>query len=122
MSNAATHAVRLLVRGLRQRSLVKSLAALDAIQPPVAILGAFCVVIALFSMLFPVPQLSIAMSYVPLALFVLYGLAVVMEGRKDGIRPVTVIWAPIYLAWRCTTFVLAWGFLDRLKFSAKSGK
>jgi len=122
MANAATYGVRLLLHGLRQRNLVKSLAALDAIQPPVAILGAFCVIVALLSMLVPGPQLSITLGYFPLALFVLYGLSVVAEGRKDGIKPVTVIWAPVYLLWRCATFVLAWGFLDRLKRPAKSSK
>ena len=122
MANAATHAVRLLLRGLRQRNLVKVLAALDAIQPPVAILGAFCVGVAALSMVAPSTHPSASLGFVPLALFILYGLIVIAQGRKDGIKPTTVIWAPVYVAWRCFAFILAWGFLDRLNLTARKKK
>lgn len=115
MANAFSHAMRLLAQGVKQRSLVKSLAALDAIQPPVAILGALCVAIALLAPAFPGSLTIASLSAVPLVLFILYGIAVVTEGRKDGISPITVLWAPVYILWRTSAFILAWGFLDKLK-------
>lgn len=115
MANAFSHAMRLLGQGLKQRNVVKSLAALDAIQPPVAILGALCVVLALLTLAFPGALAVNFLSVIPLLLFVLYGVVVVAEGRKDGISPVTILWAPIYILWRTSAFILAWGFLDKLK-------
>jgi cellulose synthase/poly-beta-1,6-N-acetylglucosamine synthase-like glycosyltransferase len=118
MANAFSHAMRLLGQGVTQRNLVKSLAALDAIQPPVAILGALCTVVALFALAFPAGPILNLLSVMPLVLFVLYGTVVVAEGRKDGISPVTILWAPIYILWRTSAFILAWGFLDKLKTPA----
>jgi hypothetical protein len=118
MANAFSHAMRLLGQGLKQRNLVKSLAALDAIQPPVAILGALCVVLALLALALPDELTVNLLSVVPLVLFVLYGVIVVAEGRKDGISPVTILWAPVYILWRTSAFILAWGFLDKLKTPA----
>ena len=115
MANAFSHAMRLLGQGLKQRSAVKSLAALDAIQPPVAILGALCTALALLALAFPGGLIVNLLSVMPLILFVLYGTAVVAEGRKDGISPVTILWAPVYILWRTSAFILAWGFLDKLK-------
>jgi cellulose synthase/poly-beta-1,6-N-acetylglucosamine synthase-like glycosyltransferase len=115
MANAFSHAMRLLGQGLKQRNAVKSLAALDAIQPPVAILGALCTALALIALVFPGGLVVNLLSVMPLALFVLYGVVVVAEGRKDGISPVTILWAPIYILWRTSAFILAWGFLDKLK-------
>jgi hypothetical protein len=100
---------------MAQRNAVKSLAALDAIQPPVAILGALCTVMALLALAFPGGLTVNLLSVMPLALFVLYGMVVVVEGRKDGISPITILWAPIYILWRTSAFILAWGFLDKLK-------
>jgi cellulose synthase/poly-beta-1,6-N-acetylglucosamine synthase-like glycosyltransferase len=119
MANAATHAVRVLLRGLWQRNALKVFAALDAIQPPVAILGAFCLGLAVFSVVFPGQRLGMLLSFLPLLLVGIYGLVVVARGRRDGIKVTTVIWAPVYLAWRCAAFVLAWAFLDRLDLKRK---
>ena len=49
----------------------------------------------------------------PLMLVGVYGLGVVLRGRHEGIRLTTVLWAPVYVAWRCASFILAWTFLDR---------
>jgi hypothetical protein len=114
MANAYSHASRLLWSGIKQRSLVKSLAALDAIQPPVAILGALSVAVAILALVYPVSNSAVTLSFVPLLLFVIYGVCVVWDGRKDGISPITVLWAPVYLLWRTSAFILAWGFLDKL--------
>ena len=119
MANAATHALRLFFRGLRQRNVLKVFAALDAIQPPVAILGAFCLGVAIFATVVPGSRLGVILGIAPLLLVGLYGLAVVARGRRDGIKATTVIWAPVYIAWRCLAFVLAWAFLDRLDLIRK---
>jgi hypothetical protein len=111
--NALTDAPRLLVSGLRQRNPLKVLAALDGIQPPVAILGGFCVGVAVLSAVIPGSRLSILLGLVPMVLIGLYGLAVIAQGRHDGIKLKTAIWAPAYVAWRCMAFVLAWTKLDR---------
>jgi hypothetical protein len=50
-----------------------------------------------------------------LILVALYGVIVVVRGRQDGISPTTVFWAPVYILWRCSAFILAWAFLDRVK-------
>jgi cellulose synthase/poly-beta-1,6-N-acetylglucosamine synthase-like glycosyltransferase len=108
MSNAMTHGLRVLWLGIRERNLRKLLAALDAIQPPVAILGALCVVIAAFAAFLPRgPRIDI-LGFVPLALVGLYGVVVAAYGRKEGIKLTTIAWAPVYLAWRSLAFVLAW--------------
>lgn len=112
--NAGTHALRLLSHGLKQRELIKICAALDAIQPPVALLAALTVVLAVPAMLFPrVGRLGL-WAFVPFILTGLYGLIVVVRGHREGIHVVTMLWAPIYIVWRCTSFILAWFFLDRL--------
>jgi hypothetical protein len=112
--NAVTHALRLLYRGLRQRELIKICAALDAIQPPVALLGALTVVLALSAMLFPSIGWLGLWAFVPFILTGLYGLIVAARGHREGIHFVTMFWAPIYIVWRCISFALAWVFLDRL--------
>jgi cellulose synthase/poly-beta-1,6-N-acetylglucosamine synthase-like glycosyltransferase len=120
MANAASHAVRLLIRGIRKRNSIMVLAALDAIQPPVAILGALCVGLAAFSVFSS--SAHIGAGLIPLTLVGLYGVIVVVQGHKDGIHPSTVLWTPVYLTWRCVAFILAWGFLDRLDLSTRRKK
>jgi cellulose synthase/poly-beta-1,6-N-acetylglucosamine synthase-like glycosyltransferase len=117
MVNASTHALRLLLHGLRQRHLVKVCAALDAIQPPVAILGAISLGLVASSVLVPSPGWSGITSFLPFMFTGLYGLRVILKGRQEGLGLTTVIWAPLYVAWRCVAFVLAWGFLDRIDLS-----
>ena len=112
--NAGTHALRLLYHGLMQRELIKVCAALDAIQPPVALLGALTIVLALSAMWFPSVSWLGLWAFVPFILTGVYGLIVAVRGHREGIHFVTMFWAPIYIAWRCTSFVLAWVFLDRL--------
>ena len=108
ISNAMTHGLRLLWLGIRQRDLRKLLAALDAIQPPVAVLGGLCVVIAAFSAFLPRGPRIDVVSFMPVVLVALYGIVVAAYGRKEGIKLTTIAWAPVYLAWRSLTFVLAW--------------
>jgi len=112
--NAGTHALRLLYHGLKQRELIKVCAALDAIQPPVALLGALTIVLALSAMWFPSVGWLGLWAFVPFVLTGVYGLIVAARGHREGIHFVTVFWAPIYIVWRCISFVLAWVFLDRL--------
>jgi hypothetical protein len=114
--NASTYAVRLLLRALWERRPVKIFAALDAMQPPVAILAALSFGLAAFTLVFrdgfdpnAVP------SYIPLAAIVLYASLVVSAGRREGIAPSTALWGPLYLGWRCASFVLAWVFVDRVR-------
>jgi cellulose synthase/poly-beta-1,6-N-acetylglucosamine synthase-like glycosyltransferase len=115
MVNAGTYALRLLIRGLWQRDVLKIFAALDAIQPPVAILGGLSLGLAATSAFVPSASLVRITPFIPLTLVVLYGLEVVHRGRREGIGLAAIIWAPLYIAWRCTIFVFAWGFLDRVR-------
>jgi len=105
--NMASHGVALLRHGVSELNPLKIVAGLDAIQPPVAVLAGVAFLAALASVLapwwFPAPYLGV----VPLALIVLYSIAVLVQGRRDGIRPMTVLWAPVYIAWRCAAFVRA---------------
>jgi cellulose synthase/poly-beta-1,6-N-acetylglucosamine synthase-like glycosyltransferase len=114
MLNAGTHALRLLMRGLWQRDLLKTFAAVDAIQPPVAILGGLSVAMAAIAVFIPVVRFTYIGSFVPLALVLVYGWGVAWRGRREGIGLGTALWAPLYVAWRCATFVLAWVCLDRI--------
>jgi cellulose synthase/poly-beta-1,6-N-acetylglucosamine synthase-like glycosyltransferase len=119
MINAGTHALRLLLQGLQQRKLGKVCAALDAIQPPVAILAALSLWVMILPMLAPSTGLSGVLGFVPCILVGLYGLAVVGQGQRNGIKVTTVIWAPLYIAWRCVSFVFSWGFLDRIDLGGR---
>jgi hypothetical protein len=113
--NASTYALRLLWRGLCRRDRVKLFAALDAMQPPVAILAALSVVLAFLTYLVGSETLLLRVpGYLPLILVALYAVIVVVRGRQDGISPNTVFWAPVYVLWRCSAFILAWVFLDRV--------
>jgi len=115
MVNAATHALRVLLRGLWRRDLIKIFAALDAIQPPVAILGALSLGLAITSAFLPSASLMRLASLAPLPFVLLYGVGVALRGRREGIGIVAIAWAPLYIAWRCITFALAWGCLDRIR-------
>jgi cellulose synthase/poly-beta-1,6-N-acetylglucosamine synthase-like glycosyltransferase len=113
--NASTYALRLLWRGLCNRDHVKVFAALDAMQPPVAILAALSTAIAVLTYFIPSKDVSLdSLGYFPLMLVGLYGLIVVVRGRRDGIGLSTVVWGPLYVIWRCSAFILAWVFLDRV--------
>jgi 1,2-diacylglycerol 3-beta-glucosyltransferase len=114
--NAGTYALRVLMRGLRQRDRLKICAGLDAVQPPVAILGGLSLLLAAITAVMPgVSGMRIA-PFVPFTLVTLYGVVVALRGRREGIGLGAIFWAPVYIAWRCTTFVFAWGFLDRMDF------
>jgi 1,2-diacylglycerol 3-beta-glucosyltransferase len=116
--NAGTYALRLLGRGLLERDRIKVFAALDAMQPPVAILAALALVLAGINYLFDSQNILRGFAgYLPLILVGLYGIIVVVRGRQDGISPSTVFWAPLYVLWRCSAFILAWAFLDRVSIS-----
>jgi cellulose synthase/poly-beta-1,6-N-acetylglucosamine synthase-like glycosyltransferase len=113
--NAATYALRLLWSGLRQRDSVKIFAALDAMQPPVAILGALSFTVAVLNYLYSTQPIALkALGYVPIGLIIAYGIIIVVRGRREGIGVATLVWAPLYVFWRCSAFVLAWAFFDRI--------
>jgi cellulose synthase/poly-beta-1,6-N-acetylglucosamine synthase-like glycosyltransferase len=115
MANASTDGFQLLLQGFRQRNKLKVLAALDAIQPPVAILAGLCVLTAALSVLVFKSLGGVVLGCAPLLLIILYGFAVLERGRHEGIKRRTILWAPVYVAWRCKSFFLALGFLARRK-------
>lgn len=117
MANAGTHALRLLRVGLWERNRLKVFAALDALQPPAAILAGLCVAVAALSLLLPSDSPVFAVSFLPLLMVAVYSLLVVAQGRREGIRLTTVAWAPVYVLWRGLSFLLAWTFFDRLKLA-----
>ncbi len=119
--NAGTYAVRLLLRGIWEREPVKVFAALDAMQPPVAILAALSFGLAAFTFVFGVEGTANAvLAYVSLTAVVLYASLVVVAGRREGIAVTTAIWGPVYLGWRCASFILAWVFVDRVNFARRA--
>jgi cellulose synthase/poly-beta-1,6-N-acetylglucosamine synthase-like glycosyltransferase len=120
MANAGTHALRLLRLGLLQANGLKIFAALDALQPPAAVLAGLCVGVAALSSMLPAGSPVAMASLLPLAIVFLYGLLVIAQGRREGIRLSTVAWAPVYVAWRGLSFLLAWTFIDRLKLARRS--
>jgi 1,2-diacylglycerol 3-beta-glucosyltransferase len=115
--NALTYGVHLWLRGVRKRSPRMIIAALDAMQPPVAILGGLSAAVAALALAFHaglgvmVPVLCSA----PLLLVILYAIAVLRHANRDGISPWTVLWAPVYVGWRCAAFVYAIGTSRRGK-------
>lgn len=115
VANAGTYALRLLLIGLRRKSRLMTLAALDAIQPPVAILGALSMAAALWTAAAASTAAGVAIGFLPVLLLVLYTPAVVTQAARDGISPATLLWAPAYIAWRCIAFALAWLFLGRFR-------
>jgi len=111
--NALTHAWRLLCHGIQQRKPIKVVAALDAMQPPVALLGAFAACIALLALVFPSLNRLGVWAFAPLILVCLYGFIVAIRGCREGLQFFTILWAPLYIIWRCISFVLGWVFFDR---------
>ena len=120
IKNALTHAMALLMEGLRGRDRLKVFAALDAVQPPVAVLGALTVALALSSATLLRSTLGTTIAVSPFALVLLYGLFVVARGKRDGIPIRTILWAPVYIAWRSLSFVLAWLQTDRASSVGKN--
>jgi cellulose synthase/poly-beta-1,6-N-acetylglucosamine synthase-like glycosyltransferase len=114
--NALTHALRLLRHGVQQRKPIKVVAALDATQPPVALLGAFAACIALLALTFPSLNRLGVWVFAPFMLVCLYGFMVAVKGYREGLQFFTILWAPLYVIWRCISFILGWVFFDRFSF------
>lgn len=106
--NAMTHGLRILGDAVRKRDRLAFFAALDSIQLPVAVLGVLCAALAILTWAMPDTTALKAAGYAPAILMIVYGLQVTLRGRADGISPATLAWAPIYLLWRLSAFVLAW--------------
>lgn len=111
--NMTTHGLGLLVRGFRELNHLKILAALDAIQPPVAVLAGFSFVMGVVSLLVPGWFAVACIGLLPAILIFLYAIAVIAQGRRDGIKVSTILWAPVYIAWRCSAFARALFSLGR---------
>jgi cellulose synthase/poly-beta-1,6-N-acetylglucosamine synthase-like glycosyltransferase len=111
--NAASLAPALLLTGLQERSGVKCLAAIDAMQPPVAVMAGLSAVTACVSILMPLPSWLQVLALLPIALIAAYAVIVLLRGRTEGIPLRTIAWAPVYVAWRCAAFISAWGILRR---------
>ena len=80
MAHATTHTLQPLLCVVRDRSSVNVIAALDTIQPPIAILGAACTVLFAAAWFTADSQLARIMSLAPLC-----GLVVVARVRSDDI-------------------------------------
>ncbi len=107
MANAATHGIQVLLQAIRQGNRRMMLAALDAIQLPVAVLGALCGLVALLAAAVSATGWLAVLGYAPVLLLAIYGVFVIVQGQREGIRASTVAWAPVYVLWRCASFVLA---------------
>ncbi len=113
--NAISHGISLLAKGLRDRDRLSLFAALDAIQLPVAVLGVLCVAVAILTLILPNGPLLNFLGIAPVVLIACYGFQITMRGRRDGIPASTLLWAPVYLIWRLSTYVMAWVPLDRAR-------
>jgi cellulose synthase/poly-beta-1,6-N-acetylglucosamine synthase-like glycosyltransferase len=121
--NAASYAIRLLMRGVWQRNLIKIFAALDAIQPPAAILAALSVAIGTVTYLHDSDNHTLVLvGNLPMTLVGFYGILVALRGHLEGIALSTVFWGPLYMIWRCSAFLLGWVFLDRVRFGSRSAR
>ena len=105
--NMASHGFALLVRGVKELDSHKIAAGLDAIQPPVAVLAGGSILVALVNFLAPSWFVMPYLGVFPLAVIAIYSVAVIAQGHKDGIKPRTILWAPVYIVWRCTAFARA---------------
>jgi 1,2-diacylglycerol 3-beta-glucosyltransferase len=114
IGNAYTHASTLMAKALRERSRRKMVAAMDAIQPPVAVTLGLSIILALSAVLFAEAPTVITLASLPLVLVFLYSTLVIGQGRQEGIELTALLWAPVYIAWRLSTFVAALTGLDRL--------
>ena len=114
IGNAFTHARQLLYRSIRQRDLKKFIAALDASQPPVAVVIGVAFALALITPFSVKQALPVSLGLLPFVLVIAYGSLVIKQGQREGIAMRFLVWAPIYLAWRLTAFFLAFTRLDRL--------
>ena len=106
LANARTNALRLLGSGLARLEGRKLVAALDAIQPPVAVLGGVSALVAVLASVVFDSALTVIIAWIPLLMVAAYGVAVVLEGRKRGITAVMLLWAPLYILWRCWAFAV----------------
>lgn len=105
--NMATHGNALLARGMKELSGIKILAGLDAIQPPVAVLAGLSLLVAAAGLLAPGLFAVPLAALLPATLILIYAIGVIDQGRRDGIKGRTVLWAPVYIAWRCSAFARA---------------
>jgi 1,2-diacylglycerol 3-beta-glucosyltransferase len=120
IDNAFTHGMRLLRKSVAQRERVGLFAALDSIQPPVAILFGVSLIASTGGLaVFELSAKGLATSMPALMLFC-YALVVTARGRRDGIALWTVLWAPVYLVWRLLVFVVAFARLDRILVGSKN--
>lgn len=115
IGNAASYGVELLRQGLRERDRLKIFAALDAIQPPVAVLGGLSLLVFVSAILLNGLSGVTLVFGLPALLAGCYAMMVVARGRNDGIALWTLLWAPVYLAWRCLIFVVSLFRLDRFR-------
>jgi cellulose synthase/poly-beta-1,6-N-acetylglucosamine synthase-like glycosyltransferase len=105
--NTYTHGTRLLLKGLRQRNLLMTIGGIDAIQPPVAVLLGLSLFLAVLDAMVPGLGFRIGLEFVPIVLLTFYGLVVVARGRLEGIALRSIMWAPVYVGWRCIVFARA---------------
>jgi cellulose synthase/poly-beta-1,6-N-acetylglucosamine synthase-like glycosyltransferase len=114
IGNAYTHARELLSQGIRERRLRKLIAAIDAIQPPVAVVIGLSSALALLAVLFTDTPSILFLALLPFLLVFMYSMLVVRQGHREGIEVTALLWAPIYIAWRVSAFLVALTGLDRL--------
>jgi 1,2-diacylglycerol 3-beta-glucosyltransferase len=114
IGNAYTHARQLLFQAVREKRLRKLIAAVDAIQPPVAVVIGLSGVLALLAVFFTDTPSMLFVALIPFLLVFVYGMLVVWQGRREGIELTALLWAPVYIAWRVSAFFAALTGLDRL--------
>jgi cellulose synthase/poly-beta-1,6-N-acetylglucosamine synthase-like glycosyltransferase len=113
IGNARQHGIELLRQGILERNWLKTFAALDSVQPPVAVLAGISLAVLAVSITIYETLGSAILVAASAPLILCYAMFVVARGRLDGIPLWTVLWAPPYLAWRCLVFLVSLSGLDR---------
>jgi cellulose synthase/poly-beta-1,6-N-acetylglucosamine synthase-like glycosyltransferase len=114
IGNAYTHARELLSQAIRERQLRKLIAAIDAIQPPAAVVIGLSGGLALLAVLFTDTSSMLFVTLLPFLLVFIYSMLVIRQGQQEGIKLTALLWAPIYIGWRVSAFLAALTGLDRL--------
>jgi cellulose synthase/poly-beta-1,6-N-acetylglucosamine synthase-like glycosyltransferase len=114
IGNAYTHARELLSQAIRERQLRKLIAAVDAIQPPVAVVIGLSGGLAFLAVLFTDTSSMLFVTLLPFLLVFMYSVLVIRQGQQEGIKLTALLWAPIYIGWRVSAFLAALTGLDRL--------
>lgn len=122
IGNASSYGLGLLREGVKERDRLKIFAALDSIQPPVAVLAGLSLLVLVSATLVKGTSAGVLAFGLPALMAGCYATMVIARGRRDGIALWTLIWAPVYLVWRCLIFAASFVRTDRFRRGRSAGE